>query len=163
MIDRHTVANRLIESYNRYMADQDPKKGLVSAWLKVPGYDKMFYGRAYEHPVSKKWIHGERACIDTALDRIYKGNIVDKKLPLGCEMITTLEPCTQFMPTRSGCSCSELIQQHRIDRVYCGARDPWHYVDGKPPFHPFKLIMTNNQAALERCQQLFSRLGSLED
>ncbi len=166
MIDKATVARKLSESYSRTMANMDGNvnHGMVSAWLKIPGQKKMIWGRAYRDPKTDMWTHGERSCIENALRELFGQNIKGRKLPIGCEMIVTLEPCTMPMDKRRGCSCSDLIKFHGIKSVYCGAEDPKHFDKyGNPPNHPFDLIMTEDKGALKKCVHLRSFIPGLND
>jgi tRNA(Arg) A34 adenosine deaminase TadA len=166
MIREHTVTKSLIESYYRTMAKMDGNvnHGMVSAWLKIPGQKRMVWGRAYRDPRTDMWTHGERACVENALRKIYGPNFKGRKLPKGCEMIVTLEPCTMSMAKRRGCSCSDLLKFHDIKTVYCGAEDPKHFdAQGNPPSHSFNMFMATDPAAVKRCEELRSYIPGLND
>ena len=166
MISHHTVTKSLIESHRRTMAKMDGNvnHGMVSAWLKIPGQKKMVWGRAYRDQRTGLWTHGERACVENALRSLFGDDIKERKLPSGCEMVVTLEPCTQSMEKRRGCSCSDLISFHGIKTVYCGAEDPKHFDEhGNPPVHNFNMIMATDPIAIKRCEELRSFIPGLND
>jgi pyrimidine deaminase RibD-like protein len=57
--------------------------------------------------------------------------VIDKtKLP-EATLYTTLEPCTRDVRTKGLESCTELIHQHKIKRVFIGILDPNQGVTGK--------------------------------
>jgi pyrimidine deaminase RibD-like protein len=62
-------------------------------------------------------VHGERAAIDSYTARF-------GPVPPGSAVITTLNPCSHDMAEREGASCTDLIKQHGIGKVYCGVIDP---------------------------------------
>lgn len=165
MIREQTVAKSLIESYDRIMAKMDGNvnHGVVAAWLKIPGQKRMVWGRSYRDQRTDMWTHGERSCIENALRKLHGPNIKGRKLPFGCEMIVTLEPCTQPMAKRRGCSCSDLITFHGIKTVYCGVTDPKHFEDEQPPEHQFDMILTKDEKALNCCKTLRRFIPGLND
>ena len=62
-------------------------------------------------------VHAERAAMDAYLEQF--GDI-----PPGSIIITTLSPCTEDMPDRHGESCTDLINQSGVHKVYAGYADP---------------------------------------
>jgi pyrimidine deaminase RibD-like protein len=62
-------------------------------------------------------VHAERAAMDAYLEQF--GDI-----PPGSIIITTLSPCTEDMPDRHGESCTDLINQFGVHKVYAGYADP---------------------------------------
>lgn len=59
-------------------------------------------------------------------------NVVDNKSKLaGATLYTTLEPCTREVRSKPLESCTELIRQHQIKRVFIGILDPNQGVTGK--------------------------------
>jgi pyrimidine deaminase RibD-like protein len=76
---------------------------------------------------SGRRVHAERAAIDSYTARF-------GPVPAGSIVITTLSPCNEPMAEREGDSCQDLIEQHRIHKVYCGYKDPRQNFTGKK-FH----------------------------
>lgn len=166
MINQHDVNKKFMQAYSRTMAhwDGNVNHGVVSAWVKIPGHSEMIWGRAYRDQITDVWTHGERACIENALRVVYGNDIKGKLLPIGCEMIVTLEPCSKPMDKRRGCSCSELIRFHGIETVYCGIDDPKHVnANGTKPTHPFNMIMATDPRVVRRCKHLRSFIPGLDD
>lgn len=89
---------------------------------------------------SGKRVHGERAAIDAYLRRF--GDI-----PSGSTIITTLSPCSEDMEERYSESCTDLLEQHGIKKVYAGYADPTQDQDGN-----FNVTITNNPRVKELCR-----------
>lgn len=89
---------------------------------------------------SGKRVHGERAAIDAYLRRF--GDI-----PSGSTVITTLSPCSEDMEERYSESCTDLLEQHGIKKVYAGYQDPTQEDDAN-----FNVTITNNPRVKELCQ-----------
>ena len=62
-------------------------------------------------------VHAERAAIDSYTARF-------GPVPPGSTVVTTLNPCSHDMAEREGASCTDLVEQHGIRKVYCGVIDP---------------------------------------
>lgn len=88
-----------------------------------------------------KWVHAER----NALNKFKKqyGDLSNAAV-----IVTTLSPCVEDMPDRQGISCSELIAQTPVRRVYCGYRDPEH----EELHNDIDLSFTTNGAIERMCQ-----------
>jgi pyrimidine deaminase RibD-like protein len=76
---------------------------------------------------SGRRVHAERAAIDSYTARF--GTV-----PAGSTVVTTLNPCSHDMAEREGASCSDLVEQHGIRKVYCGVIDP-EQVTRRKTFH----------------------------
>jgi len=76
---------------------------------------------------SGRRVHAERAAIDSYTARF-------GPVPSGSIVITTLNPCSHDMAEREGASCTDLVKQHGIHKVYCGAVDS-EQVSSKKTFH----------------------------
>ena len=98
-------------------------------------------------PVSQDpelWCHAERTAID-AYNKQYG------ELPAGCVIVTTLSPCSsERMKLRYDESCTDLLEQLGIQRVYCGYMDPSQ--DNSD--HKFKLRITGNTKLQELCKRI---------
>lgn len=85
--------------------------------------------------------HAERVAINRYLDQ--HGNIPD-----GSIMITTCSPCSEHMADRHGDSCTQLINDSNIKKVYCGYRDPTQPEDGRT----FSEMETADPALRDLCK-----------
>jgi pyrimidine deaminase RibD-like protein len=86
-------------------------------------------------------VHAERAAIDSYTARF-------GPVPPGSTIITTLNPCSRDMVEREGSSCTDLVKQHGIHKVYCGCIDSEQVTDDQA----FDLEMTNNLKIQALCK-----------
>ena len=107
-----------------------PLKGDYMARLNRPGKN----GR----------IHAEHAVIEDFIKKY--GSI-----PEGSVIITTLSPCNTAMDERDGPSCADLLNEHGIQKVYCGYIDPTQH-DGAEDNREYNLIETQNKDLRSRCE-----------
>jgi pyrimidine deaminase RibD-like protein len=107
-----------------------PLKGEYMARLNRPGKD----GR----------IHAEHAVIEDFVKKY--GSI-----PEGSVIITTLSPCNTPMDERDGPSCADLLNEHGIQKVYCGYIDPTQH-DGSEDNREYNLVETQNKELRTRCE-----------
>ena len=89
--------------------------------------------------------HAEHAVIE---DFIKKYGPV----PEGTVIITTLSPCNTAMDERDGPSCSDLLNEHGIEKVYCGLIDP-SQAHGSKDHRQFNLIETQDKKIRARCEK----------
>ena len=89
-----------------------------------------------------KRVHAERAALDA-----YQAQYGD--IPGGCIIITTLSPCTEDMAERHGASCTDLINQSGVHKVYAGYADP-SQDETRKQFH---LKITTNSRIRQLCKQ----------
>jgi len=75
-----------------------------------------------------KRVHGERAAID-------EYNKKYGEIPEGSIIVTTLSPCCSPMDERYGESCTDLINDTNVHKVYCGYKDPSQEETIKKLFH----------------------------
>jgi pyrimidine deaminase RibD-like protein len=92
--------------------------GMVAAGILTP---KGRWVAKLNYPKGKLRVHAERAAIEEYTK--YHG-----KIPEGSIIVTTLSPCNETddetADTRQGVSCTDLINQSGITKVYCGYKDP---------------------------------------
>jgi hypothetical protein len=69
-------------------------------------------------------------------------------IPAGCIIITTLSPCTEDMEERHGTSCTDLINNSGVHKVYAGYADP-SQDETRKQFH---LKITTNSRIKELCK-----------
>jgi pyrimidine deaminase RibD-like protein len=98
--------------------------GMVAAAVLDPDFNCVV-GINYPTRNGKR-VHAERAAIDSYTARF-------GPVPLGSIVITTLNPCSHNMSEREGASCTDLVEQHGIRKVYCGVIDP-EQVANNPTF-----------------------------
>ena len=99
----------------RHQKQDSDRYGLVAAAVVDPDHN-VVYGINHKLPSGKR-VHAERAAM---------ANYIDKygEIPEHSVIITTLSPCVDDMPDRKGPSCTELLNDSPITRVYAGYRDP---------------------------------------
>jgi pyrimidine deaminase RibD-like protein len=88
-----------------------------------------------------KRVHAERAAIDSYTARF-------GPVPPGSTVVTTLNPCSHDMAEREGSSCTDLVQQHGIHKVYCGVIDPEQVINNPA----FDLEVTSNSKIQALCK-----------
>lgn len=93
-----------------------------------------------------KRVHAERAAMN-AYEKQY-GDI-----PEGSIIITTLSPCAEPMDDRFGRSCTHLINNSNVHKVYCGYVDPTQH--GIPrDVRSFALKETENSIIKKACKKI---------
>ena len=109
---------KLCAMVKKGQADRPEYYGMVAAGILTP---KGRWVAKLNYPKGKLRVHAERAAIEEYIK--YHG-----KVPEGSIMITTLSPCNEkddeTADTRQGVSCTDLINQSGITKVYCGYKDP---------------------------------------
>jgi pyrimidine deaminase RibD-like protein len=112
----------------------DPDNNIVTG-INLPGKDHTR-------------IHAERVAINR-YNRQY-GNI-----PKGSIIITTLSPCNEYETDmaneRNGGSCTDLINDARVHKVYAGYGDPTQHDHSK---QDFTVTITNNKDLQAMCKRL---------
>ena len=89
-----------------------------------------------------KRIHAEHAVLQDFLNKY--GTISE-----GTVLLTTLSPCTKHMDERDGPSCSSLVEQYGIKKVYCGYMDPTQVNDQRD----YNLMETSNDEIRSKCKE----------
>jgi len=154
-MDAQTIALKHVRSYIWIMSDPDTyhnggknNKGHVGAWLYSAQYNRWFWAQSYIGPEGK-WVHAERAVLD-------KTHAALGEIPSDAVALTTLEPCSDVdRLDRLGCSCSELLANHNIKTVHCGALDDSQMVDGQRHQHAFSMLTTDDPVAIVACNELY--------
>ena len=115
--------------------------GMVAAGILTP---KGRWVAKLNYPKGKLRVHAERAAIEEYTK--YHG-----KIPEGSIIVTTLSPCNETddetADTRQGVSCTDLINQSGITKVYCGYKDPTQ--DNE--HGDYKEIVTKNKQLKDMC------------
>lgn len=122
---------------------KDPEYfGMVAACVLDP--DNNIVARLNCPDKDGKRIHAERA----AMVAYYKQY---GEIPKGSIIITTLSPCCEHMDDRAGESCTDLINNSPVHKVYCGYSDP---TQDEHDDRQFTLQETNNPKIRAVCEQL---------
>ena len=120
--------------------------GMVAAAVLDPDNNVVASTSTYEDEL---WVHAEKNAME-AYDRKY-GDI-----PEGSILITTLSPCCELhdetAEERHGDSCTDLINNSIIRKVYCGYMDP-SQGDDEHDEREFTLQETNNADIRALCEK----------
>ena len=105
---------------------------------------------------------GDRLHAEPAAMQKYQATYGD--IPKGSILLTTLSPCSEFMNDRDGPSCTEIVDNSPIRKVYCGFIDPTQGESAAYQNKQFTLIATKNKKIHEMCKGFAEEfLGSLAD
>jgi len=114
--------------------------GMVAAAVLDP--DNQIVARLNRPGDNGKRIHAEHAAMEdyeTKYGPIPEGSIV----------ITTLSPCNASMDERDGPSCTSIINNSSVRKVYCGYMDPTQDDDTRQ----FNLMETADKSIRIKCKQ----------
>ena len=101
---------------------------------------------------------GDRLHAEPAAMQKYQKTYGD--IPEGSIILTTLSPCNEYMNDREGPSCTDLINESIVRKVYCGFVDPSQEQDTKR----FSLQETKNQKIRDICKDFAEQfLGQLDE
>jgi pyrimidine deaminase RibD-like protein len=118
----------------------DKDYGMVAAAVLDP--DNQIIARLNRPGTGDKRIHAEHAAM---LDYTEKyGDI-----PEGSIILTTLSPCNEHMDERDGPSCTDIINQAGVKKVYCGYIDPSQHNEHRD----YNLMETSNLGLRNTCKQ----------
>ena len=120
--------------------ESDRDYGMVAAAVVDP--DNQIVARLNRPGRDGKRIHAEHAAM---LDYTNKYG----PIPEGSIIVTTLSPCNEAMDERDGPSCTELINNSSVKKVYCGYMDPTQDNDTRQ----FNLMETADQELRNKCKQ----------
>jgi pyrimidine deaminase RibD-like protein len=90
-------------------------------------------------------VHAERAAIEK-----YHKQYGD--IPTGSIIITTCSPCSEMMTERYGDSCTDLIEEVGVHKVYCGYEDPTQNHSDIYMRKTFHVKQTRNEKIVELCK-----------
>jgi len=100
--------------------------------------------------------HAERAAIDNYREK-YGDNLEH------CIIITTLSPCSEPLDERWGDSCTDLINEIGIHKVYCGYKDPSQDHSETYLHKHFHVKCTRNQKLNELCKRFADTFLNSDD
>lgn len=113
--------------------------GMVAACVLDP--DNQVVARLNYPGESGKRVHAERAAIEAYEDK-YGG------IPKGSIILTTLSPCNEHMDERDGPSCTDVINNSGVKKVYCGYIDPTQTEEHRH----YNLMETSNARLRSMCK-----------
>jgi pyrimidine deaminase RibD-like protein len=97
----------------------------------------------------KKRQHAERVAMQN-YEREYG------QIPQGSIILTTCSPCSEKMDDRDGVSCTELINNSPVRKVYCGFDDPTQIHSDQYRHKKFHTECTKNPKIHELCHMFAS-------
>lgn len=120
---------------------KDPEKyGMVAA--AVLDIDNNLV-KAINLPASNnKRKHAERVAIERYVSEY-------GAIPKGSIIITTCSPCSEDMEERYGDSCTDLINEHGVKKVYCGYMDPTQEEEHRD----FNVMETEDSSIRQMCKE----------
>ena len=118
----------------------DKDFGMVAAAVVDP--DNQIVARLNRPGKDGKRIHAEHAAMED-YTRKYG------PIPEGSIVITTLSPCNEHMDERDGPSCTSIINNSTVKKVYCGYMDPTQDDDTRQ----FNLMETADKGLRIKCKQ----------
>lgn len=130
----HKLCNLIV---NGQKTDKE-KFGMVAAGILDP--DNNFVPGINLPGPNNTRRHAERVAIDNYTKKY--GNI-----PEGSICITTCSPCSEHMDERYGESCTDLINQYGIKKVYAGFMDPTQHEEQRE----YNIMETANSSIREMC------------
>ena len=92
-------------------------------------------------------VHAEHAAI-------VKYNDTYGDIPKGSIILTTLSPCSDHMDHRYGDSCTDLLNDLGIKKVYCGYNDPVQVDTNSYKNKDFRVLETSNEKIKELCKKI---------
>ena len=134
------ILSKLCDMIVKGKQDRPDYYGMVAAAVVDP--DNQIVARLNRPGKDDKRVHAEHAAM---LD--YKNKYGD--IPEGSIVVTTLSPCNEQMAERDGPSCTELINNSVIKKVYCGYMDPTQDDDTRQ----FNLMETADKGIRNQCKQ----------
>ena len=122
----------------------DPHRwGMVAAAVIDPK-NQISSGVNYYDTRTGNRVHAERAALDAYLEKY------GENPPGGSIVVTTCSPCSaDSMDGRYGQSCTDLINQSGIRKVYAGFEDPTQSESNRQ----FNIEITNNSQIQKLCER----------
>jgi pyrimidine deaminase RibD-like protein len=125
---------------------EDPEYwGMVSAAIHDPDNNIVFGVNHLTPDGTRK--HAERVAMENYTKRY-------GKIPSGCIIVTTLSPCSDDMPERWHESCTELLNNSPIKKVYAGYSDPSQGESQAYKHKQFHLQITKNKKLNQLCRMI---------
>ena len=134
------ILSKLCDMIVKGKQDRPEYYGMVAAAVLDP--DNQIVARINRPGQDGKRIHAEHAAMLDYTDKY-------GPIPEGSIVITTLSPCNEHMDERDGVSCTELINNSPVKKVYCGYMDPTQDDDTRQ----FNLMETADKDIRNQCKQ----------
>jgi pyrimidine deaminase RibD-like protein len=121
--------------------------GMVASCIIDPSNNQVYALNYYKDEDTR--VHAERAAIEK-----YEAN--HGKVPAGCICVTTLSPCSEqhsdMADERYSDSCTNLLNNSNIKKVYCGYKDPTQVNTEAYRHKKFHIEETRNEKLREMCK-----------
>ena len=114
--------------------------GLVGACIVDPDNNIV---ASTSRKVGDKWSHAEREAMENYENKY-------GEIPAGCIIVTTLSPCSDTMGDRYHESCTDLINNSPVKKVYCGYIDPTQTENTRE----FTQLESGNKKIREACKTI---------
>lgn len=125
--------------------------GDVAACVLDPD-NRIVYGTNFPAADGRRY-HAERVAM-----MMYESRYGE--IPAGSIIVTTCSPCSEPMDERYGESCTDLINNSRVKKVYCGFDDPTQAEEHRQ----FNIMETSNSQIRDLCQDFAETfLGNLDE
>ena len=134
-----------IEELFRRRAEDPEYWGLVAAAVLDPDNIVVYGVNHMTDRGTRK--HAERVAIENYEDRF--GTV-----PAGSIIVTTLSPCSEDMSERWGDSCTEMINDSDIRKVYAGCEDRPQVDTDRYRHKRFRVKVTENPRLRKLCQRI---------
>jgi pyrimidine deaminase RibD-like protein len=133
------ILSKLCELVNKGQSS-DKDYGMVAAAVLDPS--NQLVARLNRPGRDGKRIHAEHAAMEA-----YQQKYGD--IPAGSIILTTLSPCNEHMDERDGPSCTSIINDSPVKKVYCGYIDPTQDDDTRQ----FNVLETANKQIRQQCKE----------
>ena len=145
-----SILVKLVKLVKRGQDTDAEKYGLVAACVLDPD-NNIVYGINLPAKDGTRY-HAERVAI-TKYKKQY-GSI-----PKGSIIITTCSPCSEPMSERYGESCTDIINNSGVGKVYCGFHDPTQDEEQRE----FNIMETSNRQIRDVCEQFADQFLHIEE
>ena len=120
------------------------KYGMVASCVLDTSNNKVCKVNYFNDATDRR-VHAERAAIDAYHEEY-------GEIPAGSIIITTLSPCSIEMEERDGQSCTDMIDEVGVHKVYAGYSDPTQDDSERYAHKKFHIVTTRNEKIKELCK-----------
>jgi pyrimidine deaminase RibD-like protein len=99
------------------------------------------------YPRDGRRVHAERAAAEAYHEKY-------GEIPSGSIVITTLSPCSEHLDERNGESCTDLLNDLGIKKVFCGYNDPTQVDSENYKNKQFRVLETPNKKIKQLCKNI---------
>lgn len=143
------ILNKLYDLVKKRQDRDSEKYGSVGACVLDP--DNRIIA-ATSSLKEGKWVHAEKNAIDKYQEQY--GSIPEDSI-----IITTCSPCSEAMDDRFGSSCTDVINNSGIKKVYAGFMDPTQSEEQRE----FNIMETADSDIRQKCKELASEFLDLDN